>query len=213
LREGAGRRRSMRRLLRFSRLQRRIVRRHRAGNSEMTSIRVRTSSERLLSCVEVASMVCAIRGAVGGGAVERREGHAEWSGSPDIIERDQTVEHVEARVLDAFAATGAVSCWKLMANARYAAVRVAEAPRGPARAARRARSRRCSRRPRGSALRRPIAQSTCGGPGGGAFGEVGAVDREACDHFGPAPGAARSRCNRECGASRARVRAAGSPPP
>jgi len=46
---------------RVSVFQRRSVRRHAAGCSDSTLMRLRTSSERLLSCVEPASIVCGQR--------------------------------------------------------------------------------------------------------------------------------------------------------
>ncbi len=58
MRDGAGSPSTVRFLLRLMRLQRRTARRHTAGISEITSMRARTSSERLLSWVEVASIVC-----------------------------------------------------------------------------------------------------------------------------------------------------------
>jgi hypothetical protein len=60
-----------------------------------------------------------------------------------------------------FAATGAVNCWKLMANARYAAVRVAEAPAGAcASSAVRTKSKMLASAARLRRFARPIAQST-----------------------------------------------------
>ena len=69
--DGAGSPSTSRFLLRFMRLQRRSCSRHAAGISESTSMRARTSSERLLSWVEVASIVCGqCARAVGARAVE-----------------------------------------------------------------------------------------------------------------------------------------------
>jgi hypothetical protein len=56
LRDGAGRPSTVRLWRRFMRLQRRVARRQAAGSSLMTSMRARTSSERLASCVDVVSM-------------------------------------------------------------------------------------------------------------------------------------------------------------
>jgi len=56
LRVGATRPSTVRLWRRFSRLQRRTASRQAAGNSLMTSMRARTSSERLASCVDVVSM-------------------------------------------------------------------------------------------------------------------------------------------------------------
>jgi hypothetical protein len=73
-----------------------------AGISESTSMRARTSSERLLSWVEVASMVCGqwrARCALARGSARRE---AELAGSPPTSFSDtQAVVDVERGVLDA----------------------------------------------------------------------------------------------------------------
>ncbi len=85
-------------------------------------MRARTSSERLLSCVEVAISVCGQRAA--------RSALAAWnaltlvpkrSGSPPTSLSDtRRLKTYSAVSSTPFAVTGAVNCWKRIAKARQA---------------------------------------------------------------------------------------------
>ena len=87
----------------LSRAQRVSAPRHSSGISESTSMRARTSSLRLVSCVEEASIVCgqsraraALR-AWNAGTIEAEVDRV----AADLVERDEAVVDVERRVLDA----------------------------------------------------------------------------------------------------------------
>ncbi len=99
-------------------------------------MRARTSSERLLSWVEVASIVC--------GHLAARSALAPWNAddrhaevvriAADVVQRHEAVVDVEAVSSTPFAVTGAVNCWKRIANARYSAAQRLGARRRGARA-------------------------------------------------------------------------------
>ena len=96
---------------------------HSSGNSDSTLSRARTSSLRLVSCVERADKAHGhLRLALLDGAVQllRRDAEAVRIAA-DLVERQQAVVDIKGRILQPLAMTGAVTCWNLPTKRRCSA--------------------------------------------------------------------------------------------
>jgi hypothetical protein len=163
LRDGAASPSTARFLLRLMRLHRRTASRHAAGSSEITSMRARTSSARLLSWVELASIVC--------GHFAARSALAPWKADtvipkcsgwpPTSFSEASRLKRYSAVSSTPFAVTGAVNCWKRIAKPRYSSASSGVAPPGGrASSALRTKSNTVASPARLSRLARATAQST-----------------------------------------------------